>query len=220
MAGYRLLYEQDTMKLLRYLNEDTSKDWHHIVNVLKKECSDIIEVYHYAKWVLFRGEGTIIPSGFISKVPRQNRQPQATPQEVHNALNTFFIEKFGWPARNGVFAIGRRGIAMDYGYSYVFFPVNGYKYVYSPEISDLFSQLPAKGQFLKWIDVKKAVYFSEELPKMLKGFYYTDINLVRAVTDGFRDITAPEVMFKCKKYCAITWEHYGFALAKLLAGQT
>jgi hypothetical protein len=115
------------------------------LNKIKEQCSDIIKEYDKATSVLWRGSGKsslikMDKTGYIYKAyPRDNRYPKDTPQEIHELLDDALYKKFKWrPRSQGVFA-GHYSVALGYGVPYVFLPVNGYKYIWSKTINDLYS---------------------------------------------------------------------------------
>lgn len=215
------------MKLLKYLNEESAD---YIVETLDKECSDIIKIYSRAKWCLLRGEKAQ-NKDFISRIPRianssqDSRKPASTPEEVHDFINKWFDKKFGWPVRNGVFTTGKIGTASDYGTIYLFFPTDGYKFVYSKSISDLYSQMPMRIEWDKWTEKEREMWFYEKtwLPDLdskntntsyttwetvINKHHFTDKNLEEAVHEGVgHSGTPPEVVFKCKKYYGLSYNN-------------
>lgn len=85
-----------------------------------------------------RGTKKNIMMGAQIFTSRQDRRPQDMPIEIHNKYDELFLEKFGWKARSeGVFVAG--GDRTSYGTPFFFFPVNGYKFIWSPAIFDLYT---------------------------------------------------------------------------------
>ena len=156
------------MRLKSYINENTN-----IAQKITRECSDILSLPN--PLTLYRGskKEVNIANRFI---PRTDRIPSDIKMEIHNEYDKLFYEKFGWKARSeGVFASGSKRIS--YGKPYLFFPVNGYKFVWSPDIFDLYTS-----KF-------------NSITNIEKGFKaYTDGNLRKAVLSG------NEIIFKCKAY--------------------
>jgi len=202
------------MKLLHYLKEEKTEE---IIDILKRECSQIINVYKKAHWALLRGE-SLEHSPFFSKVPRiadktkPARIPSSTPQDVHNYINVWFNDTFGWHVRNGVFTTGKLITASDYGTAYIFFPVDGYKFVYAEGISDLFIFLPIKldwdrNQIGRGDMTIRDRFYKIEWPELIKKHKFTDKNLEKAVHEGIMATISPEVIFKCKKYYGLNYRH-------------
>lgn len=143
------------MKLNNYLTEankgaleGTRKyfdDENVYVKKIKRECSQIVSLYKKHDNVLFRGlrEGREY-CYFI--IPRSNRRPTDTPSKIQEDLDDEFESSFGWRARSeGVFCTGSISTARSYnrptGTAYVIFPKNGFKYIWSPEYKDLFTDV-------------------------------------------------------------------------------
>jgi len=70
---------------------------------------------------------------------RKNRKPRDTPKEVHDFLDKWFKSNFGWKARSeGVFCSTTPSNIEPFGKNVdLFFPCNGYKYVWSNIIQDM-----------------------------------------------------------------------------------
>jgi hypothetical protein len=116
-----------------------------ILEKIEKECSEIIKIYHFSgclfRGVGFGGEQEIgVNTGIYRIIPRMDRMPKDTSKEHHEMIDGLFKKKFGWGARSeGVFAIPDIDIAKTYGKLCLFLPCNGFKYLYSPEYRDLYS---------------------------------------------------------------------------------
>lgn len=114
---------------------------------IKYECSDIIYEYNKANICFLRGVSSIRLeqigdniSSVFKCVPRHNRRPKDTLDVLHNDIDNLFYEKFKWhPRSEGVFVSTNKGVAITYGSPYIFLPKNGYKFIYSKNISDLYS---------------------------------------------------------------------------------
>ncbi len=98
------------MKYIKKFNESYSNSEFHkeIAEILKKECRPFIELSKSCNIELWRG----VTHKFIDKhsteisklayrVKHKDRKPIDTPSELHDRLNLAFIEKFGWPVRDG-----------------------------------------------------------------------------------------------------------------------
>jgi hypothetical protein len=78
---------------------------------------------------------------------RWNRIPLDTPEEIHDLLNTKFVEKFGWEARNGVFCYlkdATHNTSTGYGVPYMIFPIGDFEYLWSPNVFDLYGDNQAE----------------------------------------------------------------------------
>jgi len=108
-----------------------------IILKLRRECSEIIREYKKNKAYLYRGYNS--NQLYLTKTPRIDRRPMDMPKEVHDLFDNAFKKEFGWKVRSeGAFVTTQHRKANGYGDVYLFFPVNSYKYVYSPTVHDLF----------------------------------------------------------------------------------
>lgn len=108
-----------------------------IVKTLKKDCNDIIKIYKNTKKLIFRGEKKEFL--FFKKKYPNNRTPRDTNVYFHKIINYVFKKK-GFIANrsNSVFTTSQIQIAHSYGNPYIFFPKNGYHYVWGSDVFDLY----------------------------------------------------------------------------------
>jgi hypothetical protein len=132
------------MRLKFYINEAKSVD--EIYEILSKDCKPFInEFIKRKKTFLWRGTNKYVDS--IQKItPRKDRKPRDMPKEMHKFLDNVFKDNFGWYARSeGVFVASDRYFAEDFSKTgmdaYLFFPIGRYKYVWSPNIKDIYTWL-------------------------------------------------------------------------------
>ncbi len=131
------------MKLQTFLNEDTDIDF----NTVLKECSEIIDIYNDVGKVLYRGSKSHSASSIIKVYPRNDRRPLDMPIYISNALDDEFYQMFDWkPRSEGVFCTSDYNVASSYSnnydrMAYVFFPKNGFKFLWSTDFEDLFSDV-------------------------------------------------------------------------------
>lgn len=143
---------------------------------------------------LWRGSKRKV-KGITKMVPRPDRTPRDAPLDVHNEFDKAFKKGFGWKTRSqGVFAATTPEVD-TFGKPYLFYPVNGYKYVWSPGIGDLTLELNRDGMLLndvtgKYITTDK---WDENKDEYVKGVIskYSDKNLPQATWENV------EVMFYC-----------------------
>lgn len=109
--------------------------------IIEKECSQILNVYKQANTFLFRGMHS--KDDFIKKTPRTDRIPKDMDNDNHEEIDEYFKKHFGWGGRSeGVFCSSRFSTAGGYGDSvYIIFPSNGFKFLWSDEVEDLYSHL-------------------------------------------------------------------------------
>jgi len=115
-----------------------------VISKIKHECSDIVKEYALTNKLLYRGTKTsrreTISDNVYKIIPRNDRKPKDTDPSDQRSIDDLFEDIFGWrPRSEGVFVSSSSTVAKSYGKIYVFFPVNGYKYVWSPNYEDLYS---------------------------------------------------------------------------------
>ena len=192
------------MKFQKYLNEGVNNA---MVNTLLK-CTDILREYRAKYKVFFRGYAT--PKNaehFMTKMGRveSGRIPMSTSPIVHEYMNMEFYKKFGWPARNGVFVNANVRETYTYGRPYVFFPTNGFKYVWSAHVIDFYNSLPDpfSGAHPMYVADGSLNDKGKEIIKyMIRG--YSDFGLHLALS------RENEVMFNVKKYYILSVRHPDF----------
>ena len=142
-----------------YILEDISvKDAREAAKNLQKECSQIVSVYkkrageqgateYGSRQFLWRGVSQ--RNAILKKKSHlTDRSPMSTGKRMHDWMNDYFTDAFGWPVRNGVATSSSKSQAGTYGYPYVFFPPNNFEFVYSPDVWDLWSAVEKAMPFL------------------------------------------------------------------------
>lgn len=115
-------------------------------------------------------------------------------QSVHDKLDGLFYKKFGWKVRSeGVFCTGRKSETLMYGITYIIFPKGQFKFVWSPDVLDLYTW--TKGHISSRKGGSKVPDFESVVDT------YRDDNLSYAIKEG------NEVALKCKEYYLI--DYYG-----------
>ena len=132
------------MRLNNYLNEvSTGKDIEQLkqdcsifINDLKKQKKSFIEFIYSGR----KGSNTI-----IKKDVRQNRRPLDTPEGIHDMIDNEFFDEFGYkPRSSSLFCYVDYRKTMAYGKTYVIFPIDKYKLIWSPKVTDLYDHLSKK----------------------------------------------------------------------------
>lgn len=132
------------MKLKKYMKDiELSK----IPDILMKDCKPFIDEIRKGRKVGFLYRGTEKNILNLKKVkPRKDRKPKDMPEDLHKLFDKLFKKEFGWKARSeGTFVSGFIGIATSYGKPCLFFPIGNYKYIWSLEIEDLYSEVEESG---------------------------------------------------------------------------
>ena len=123
-----------------------------------------------------------------------NRRPQDMPIDMHNFMNNLFLQKFGWRARsNAIFCTGDTDQASYYGSLYKIFPTDGFRFIWSKAIRDLY------GEYNKYYcnDIyseRTSEEVEEHFVQLLKT--YRNDNLGAAIYSGH------EIMINCDQYAA------------------
>lgn len=117
--------------------EDILKVWPKVA----KECREFIrelKMRNNKDNLLYRGSNR--SKDFGRKKVRDDRQPKDMPSEAHEVLDDAFDNIYGWRARSaGLFCTGKISTAKSYGTAQIVFPVGAYEYLYSTNITDLYS---------------------------------------------------------------------------------
>jgi len=105
-----------------------------ISNLIQRDCQPYIRANPAEP--LFRGTKNA-PDFFLHTV-RKDRKPKDTAPHIHEEIDYWFREKFGYPYRSaGLMTTGSDGQAREYGEEYAVFPVGKFKFCWSPNIGDM-----------------------------------------------------------------------------------
>jgi hypothetical protein len=165
---------------------------------LLPDYSEILKIYKKTSpTYLFRNSNK--EGGFVSKVPRKNRKPKDTSEITHKVLDKLFYEKFGWRARSeGLFCIGGRSGTYYGNNRYIIFPKNGFKYVYSDNIDDLYAYMGDEIEYASFDRDNISKPEDTETMRKIINKKYTDKNLLDFLIKGTNSYQ--EIMIKCDKY--------------------
>ena len=178
------------MRLQKYITEQ--KSFAELSEEIYSNCSKYIKEIKGAKGALVRTIaqfGITSKGAVIKKKTRPDRKPKDIPIEIHKKIDDMFYKTYGWRARSKNVAFCW---AMPFNYPTfsnlsLFFPVGNYKYLWSPDVEDLFESLEKTFSY----DDEVELFAKEILPT------YTDKGLKMACT------TNHEVMVNCKEYYLI-----------------
>jgi hypothetical protein len=190
------------MRLENFLKESEEdkfiEELRKIYRTLTSNCSTFIkEIGREVN--LYRGIKNSF-SGMIEVKPRTSRLPRNTPRKLHDLMDAAFKKKFGWKVRSeGVFVSSLESGAMVFGNPGLFFPKNGYKYVYTEWFSDLTVELSNAG-FLEFTEIDipgklKSLPNQEYIEELVDK--YTDRNLKNTILYEMGNL---EASFKCSSY--------------------
>lgn len=151
---------------------------------------------------------------FWEREVRQDREPADTPTKLHHLLDNWFDKNFGFQARSkALFCNGSAEVAAvrSYGKVYLIFPIGTFKYVWSPNVTDLYAVAGTMPTEYYWDEFGDKVPTTpvEAVDRFMTRRKYTDENLNEAVQDR------NEIMVGCRKYYAFEYR-YRPMLEKLL----
>jgi len=148
---------------------------------------------------------------FIGKV-RKNRRPSDTSEGLTKVYDDLFNKRFGWkPRTNSIFCSGNVYDIPRYGNPYFIFPIGKYKYLWSPDIDDMYSS-SYTNSVIDTITLRNDIPYGDiddikdNTPKrdiIIKSLdnkiisTYTDKNLDKALSGS------NEIMINCKEYIAL-----------------
>lgn len=139
-----------------YIKE--AEDLEAITDILEKDCGKYLKELRNTKsgQLLWRGSRHRIK--VMEKIQtRMDRKPLGTPEDDHLLLDEIFDDHHGLKARSqGVFVSPSKKTAQHYGSPSIFFPIGKYKYLWSPEVEDLYGTLEDEEDYMptaaKWDD--------------------------------------------------------------------
>jgi hypothetical protein len=140
---------------LPYIDEAASNltkedDLSIFIRELFKNCSDMMSIFKKdTRLKLYRGSKRSTPNFSLTRYDIGNRQKKIeqgstdTPELLNQRMNLHHSADSGLPFRYGMFCTGAALDATEYGKLSVIFPMNGFKFCYSPKIRDLYGKIPA-----------------------------------------------------------------------------
>jgi hypothetical protein len=186
---------------------ETEMNFDKIVEILSTECSEFLDLLEEKDIKgLYRGatiHDTPIVDGFWKMKPFENRLSRDTKPHISKLLDEGFVNKFGIPLRSkGVFATKDLSIAASYGRfrkeAFLFFPKNGFRYFWNPQIEDLYTELRDNTSFYN-----KEPFFWNSSEK--RGF--------QEIIDGYQEgeiekVKWQELTFICEEYYMLDLDYY------------
>ena len=166
---------------------------------------------------------------WFEKDVRKDRRPVDINSEIHNDIDALFQLKFGYaPRSSSIFCTTRVDVTALYGKAYLIFPKGSFKYLWSPQIYDLFVWLEKKGNYR---EIKKVngIYklFYEEILAGYDGVTYSNkaeieykakeryTEYLQGIVDtytksNFRAAldSQHEIMVNCKSYYAVEYSRW------------
>lgn len=182
------------MRLKEYLTEDFGKD----VDLIEKNCKVYLGSTKGLKYLLLRDfESNRVFNKDLEVIKsRTDRRPKDTPMHIHEKINEMFRKKFGWDVRNGVFCEGEWcSFRKDNGFQRFIFPVDGFKFVWSPSVGDFFIDV------YKY-KIKNVSYKEPNIDEILNDYVKSckNTNLKDAIN------SRNEISLLCKEYYAVSYQ--------------
>jgi len=188
-------------------NLETEMDFDKIVEILSTECSEFLDLLDEKDIKgLYRGatiHDTPIVDGFWKMKPFENRLSRDTKPHISKLLDEGFVNKFGIPLRSkGVFVTKDLSIATDYGRfkkeAFLFFPKNGFRYFWNPQIDDLYTELRDN---TSWYNKEPFFWNSSEnrdFQEIIDGYKEGNIE----------EVKWQELTFICDEYYMLDLKYY------------
>jgi len=122
------------------------------IDLILEECSDCVKLIKLTGKFFWRGISNREDDNIIQYFTEGRvRFPKDTPKVLHELFNEIFFKKFGWKVRDGVFVYRDTRSTWAYGDPFMIFPNNGFKYVWSTEIKDLYTKLSYDKPYSEYI---------------------------------------------------------------------
>jgi hypothetical protein len=176
--------------------EPSNSDENRTFQKFLSDCSDSIAAMQSANKFIFRGTSSFPSEIFIGK-SRDNRNSLSYVREESKIID-FQFEQDGFDARrtNSIFCSGSGPEAGSYGKLYMIFPINGFKFTWSPMVVD----------FATNASINKHLSHFHPL-----SYGYTNKNLVAAIKSKNEImINGSYYAFSFKEYWKPLSEYFGF----------
>ena len=152
------------------------------LDLIKRECQPFLQ--QWGQQPLIRGVKRGATNFIKKEVHLEDRVPKDTPRRLHTQFNKAFVNEFGLPFRNAMFASGDHAIAKDYGLPYTVFPIGDFKFIWSKEVDDLYGQWqrvephrqhddPESDEYWEWRLSRAEKRFTEQ---SVKKYQTTELN--------------------------------------------
>jgi len=177
-----------------------------LIEDIEKNCKPYLKELRTGVSSFIRYSRTWNNTTIIRKEAKKDREPRDTPKEVHKLMDDTLKSKFGWkPRSDGLFvwiAPKNFEISLDVtsrkgGYV---FPIGPYKYVYNPEIFDVYAEYESIESDL-WGQYKEPK-LSEKAFEDFKGWWLNNKDALK----GYKDINALSVRSRCE--CMLKLKSY------------
>ena len=214
------------MKYIKLIKEFSSENkFEKIVDILESDCDEFLNILKtnrisslyrgfltsgetFRNKMGYKGPGnqSNILDGVWKIEPIEKRKAKDTNWEISELIDSGLERKFGIPLRSrGVFATKNLSIASDYAgpdrlkNTYMFFPKNGFRYFWNPNIDDLFTEL--RDNF-DWYEEYNNIEITDEV--------LSDVNcIVNGYQEGnINKVNLQEITFICDEYYLVDLEYF------------
>lgn len=134
---------------------------------------------------------------------RKDRRSRDLPTVVHDAFDNWMKEKFGIAGRSGsAFVVGEaeKELVSGYGEAYIVIPKGEFKFLWSPEVNDLFRAYTTSGlkeQLLQLTKLGQMEDFPKYVDGVLSSLKYQDTDLPAALKSD------SEIMVECDQLLVV-----------------
>jgi len=189
------------MRLQHYLTEGYKPiSEYDIDSLIQKDCKPYLR--QIKDKYLYRGMK--ISDEAIKGQPRMDRMPKDTALHMSKFIDEVCQKLFGWkPRSQGLFATGGSYQAGVYGQVYEIYPIGNFKFLWSPNVHDLYTEIrvlinsyrhkQGKPRTEAYDDLMKIPDFLDVVRKFIKTEYRDKDLYKAAMHEG-------EVMILCKSY--------------------
>ena len=213
------------LKEFRIFTENNDNTFEKMVDILESECGEFLNLLKtnrisslyrgfltsgetFRNKMGYKGPGdqTNILDGVWKIETIEKRKAKDTNWKISELIDSGLERKFGIPLRSkGVFATKNLSIASDYAgldrlkNTYMFFPKNGFRYFWNPNIDDLFTELR---DGFDWYEEYDNIEITDEV--------LSDINwIVNGYQEGdISRINLQEITFICDEYYLVDLEYF------------
>lgn len=173
--------------IISKIEDFENKKMEKLIKDIKSQCAPFLQEVDGVH-MLYRGvKGIFGKTDFLIKNRRLDRQPKDMAGHLQKQIDESMYKRFRWkPRSQGVFAIGSRIEASEYGRPWVFIPIGKFRFVWSPIVQDAYTVFDDfmddnNSKYIKLIDsytdkdLKKAIGSHNEITFDVDKYYLVDI---------------------------------------------
>lgn len=160
-----------------------------LLSEITKDCKPFLKVMSNNGNPLWIYSGRVKHDDWYVDKVRTDRKPRDTHPEIHEDLDDMFRDVFGYPARSAsMFVSGDFGVVAQYGNEYFIFPKGNFKYLWSPDIADLY------------VNIKSTVLFTSAVsdPRFRSIKNPLLLHYITLVMNVFPDASKSEILIQAK----------------------